>query len=793
MSEPSTEQPSSDTDSVPPASASSSRKMEKDEYENEYLKEHKNLTRRFPNRFREDPLAFLRQINAYYQGTGWRGYNYYLGQPILFKTYSTEMKQRVIESPRLRSVIHKLAKEKGALALTSKRSHRASPMPRGQDKGGSAESQQNWVEEELHANARDMVNTLCAELNSVNHIKLFAFIINIILARMYPHGIFIRQSELMELRHVANKAAKNKHPLIFLPSHKSHLDYLVISFLLMRTGIALPHIAAGNNLDLPLLGKFLKGGGAFFIKRTWAGDPLYASVVSEYIQQLLECGHNIECYIEGTRSRTGKLLPPKLGILKIILDYIISPDTDTNKDAIIVPVSIGYDKVIETEGYANELLGNPKERESLWGLFSSTHLLHMKMGRIDVGFGKAFSMREFIAQQTERRSPFNPHNPEDKKILLLSFGYRILADINAASVVMPTSLVGTVLLTLRSRGVARNELIRRVEWLRREILAKGGNVADFGDKTVSEIVERAIEVLKGLVAMNKEKDLLEPIYYATKRFELSYYRNQLMHLFVPEAILSVSLYTQVKFGGSKSTQRMPYTQLLDKVIFLSSLLKLEFVYQTADVRNNLDETLEYLLNKHVLTIEGDMIGLSDMERTLGRENYDFYCFLIWPFVETYWLATMSLFALAPPYSHNVEMAWMAEKIFFEITQSLGQTLYWQGDLSYLEAVSKETLRNALDRLEYYGIVTRSQNYIALHPSFAPKRDINGAVIAEGPLWDFAEEIGEFRREGKNRRDDNRGKTRVLHLIEVLHKKSKGVLIGLPPSPALLNEDLTARL
>ncbi|CAG8839722.1 360_t:CDS:2, partial [Racocetra persica] len=198
--------------------------------------------------------------------------------------------------------------------------------------------------------------------------------------RMYHQGIHISEREFLELRRVAIHAAQNSQSLIILPCHKSHIDYLVISYIFYRLGLALPHIAAGDNLDMPIVGKVLKRGGAFFIRRTWGDDQLYGSIVKEYLECLLESGHSIECFIEGTRSRTGKLLPPKLGILKIIFECILSGRA---KDCWIVPVSLQYDKVIETETYVNELLGSPKAKETLWSVVTNTRLLQLKWGRID--------------------------------------------------------------------------------------------------------------------------------------------------------------------------------------------------------------------------------------------------------------------------------------------------------------------------------------------------------------------------------------------------------------------------
>ena len=206
---------------------------------------------------------------------------------------------------------------------------------------------------------------------------------------------------------------------------------------------------------MPFVGWMLRHNGAFFIRREWGGDKLYIAIMKEYITFLLDKGHNLEAFLEGTRSRTGKLLQPKFGFIKLILEALLQ---DPRKDAIIIPVNIAYDKVIETPSYVNELLGTPKEKETIFQLVSSINLLQLKWGRIDVRFGTAFSLQKFI--QASKSTGKIMANPQLREVQLLQYlGYKILAEINKKSVIMPTALVGTVLLTLRGRGVGRNEVI----------------------------------------------------------------------------------------------------------------------------------------------------------------------------------------------------------------------------------------------------------------------------------------------------------------------------------------------
>jgi len=241
-------------------------------------------------------------------------------------------------------------------------------------------------------------------------------------------------------------------------------------------------------------------------------------------------------------------------------------------------------------------------------------------GRIDVHFAEPWSLKQFLAEN---------YVAKEYDRVLFSMGYRILNDINAVTVIMPGALVGTVILTLRGRGVGRDELIRRVDWLRDRILAKGGRVAEFGNRTTAEIVDRALGVLKDLIG--EVKGLAEPTFFARDRFQLSFYRNQVIHLFVSEAIISVALYTKIKQGGGPSNQRISYQKLWAQCEFLSQLLKTEFVFELArTLTDNIDKTLTGLEKDEIIVWnkKEEYIELSTKERDCGRENYDFYCFLV---------------------------------------------------------------------------------------------------------------------------------------------------------------------
>jgi glycerol-3-phosphate O-acyltransferase len=433
--------------------------------------------------------------------------------------------------------------------------------------------------------------------------------------------------------------------------------------------------------------------GAMYIRRSFGDDVLYTTLVQSYIDTLLQGGYNFECFIEGGRSRTGKLLPPKFGILSFILDSILSGRVE---DAIICPVSTQYDKVIETEGYVGELLGMPKKKENLADFLSASSVLSLKLGRVDVRFHEPWSLRQFVQEQQARTTGIPKEidmksitDPSTRQKLLRTLGYRVLSDINAVSVVMPTALIGTVLLTLRGRGVGMAELVRRVEWLSERVRAKGGRVAHFGNQPTALVIERGLEVLgKDLVGV--VEGLPEKTYFAVDRFQLSFYRNMTIHLFISEALVSVSMYIRVKRGGGPAIQRISYEELRNQVLFLSQLFRGEFIYQPEGLAVNLDNTLKGLEADKVIELHRDSDGnivaidLAEAERAAGRENYDFYCFLIWPFIEASWLGAVSLMGLTPPLGHQGD-GWLDVKKCQDSSQLVSISLARQSPILTIPA------------------------------------------------------------------------------------------------------------
>ena len=299
------------------------------------------------------------------------------------------------------------------------------------------------------------------------------------------------------------------------------------------------------------------------------------------------------------------------------------------------------------------------------------------------------------------------------------------------------------------------------------------------------------------------------------------------------------MYNTIKAGDSLSLQRIPLEKLETDVSFLSQMFRNEFVFESGGVSKNLKRTLQDLAEETVVNLGENVSGnikwveLSPKERKSGRETFDFYCFLLWPFVETYWLSLVSLFTIMPPKGIK-NIFWIAEEQFMQRAQFFGKTLYYQGDLSYLESLNKETLKNGISRIKELGMLltchgteppnisldsnlqqisdilqTFSSNssgttsWLAVSPmwhtiqdfpdpnpslktSFKPKESLLdeeaaqgdlsytqwSAIEPRGRLWEFCERLGSFRREGKNRRDTATVANRVLRLASLASIRAK---------------------
>ena len=251
--------------------------------------------------------------------------------------------------------------------------------------------------------------------------------------------------------------------IIYVPCHRSHMDYLLLSYVVYHKGHAVPHIAAGINLNMPLLGTFLRRGGAFFLRRTFAGNTLYTAVFMKYLGLMMARGHSIEYFIEGGRSRTGRLLQPRTGMLAMtVRSYLREP----RRPLVFVPIYFGYERLLEGRTYISELSGRPKERESVLTLLRAIPELRSRFGKVYVSFGEPLALDALIARHApgwNREPSGSDERPAWIAPLVAELANEIMVRINAAACATPINLVGLVLLAMPRHSMGNGDLVRQLE------------------------------------------------------------------------------------------------------------------------------------------------------------------------------------------------------------------------------------------------------------------------------------------------------------------------------------------
>ena len=260
-------------------------------------------------------------------------------------------------------------------------------------------------------------------------------------------GVVVDKPGLAKIRNVSKKM-----PFVIIPCHRSHIDYLLLSYVFYKHNIQMPFVAAGTNLSFWPLGYIFRKSGAFFIRRTFKGNRLYGEVFAKYLEVILKEGLPLEFFIEGGRSRSGKMVMPKFGLLSMLIQAYRKKAGD---DLAMIPVYIGYDRVIEEESYLKELGGVPKEREKPSDVIKSRKLLRKRYGRVYVNIGEPTFLKSYLSSQEKS---FDDMSMEERQSLYRKISYEITLEINRVSVVTPFSLVASVLLCHDRRGISHDDL-----------------------------------------------------------------------------------------------------------------------------------------------------------------------------------------------------------------------------------------------------------------------------------------------------------------------------------------------
>lgn len=332
-----------------------------------------------------------------------------------------------------------------------------------------------------------------------------------------------------------------KGSLIYVPCHKSHIDYLVNLYFLFIKQVMPPLTAAGKNLSFWPVGPMMRYAAAFFIRRSFKGLNLYKRVFESYLKELVQEKYSIQFFIEGGRSRTGKLLEPKLGFLSFLLQTVERGEVD---DLMFLPLYIGYDQVLEEKSFLNELSGKEKEKENLWGVIKARKFLRKRHGAIYLRFHKPISFRRFCNHWGD----IEPENlsPRQSRKVLEDFAQHIMTGIVRSKVFTALELTAACL-TCRGKSHVRHDQVKEAFGYFSDTLME--TEAEFADELNDPdwAIEGAVRkfVDNGLLKIINDDEAYEARVYemdAQDMASLQFYKNALVnHLWGPSFLACILL------------------------------------------------------------------------------------------------------------------------------------------------------------------------------------------------------------------------------------------------------------
>ena len=385
--------------------------------------------------------------------------------------------------------------------------------------------------------------------------------------------------------------------VVYAPCHRSHMDYLLLSYVIYMKGYAVPHIAAGINLNMPVIGSFLRRGGAFFLRRSFGGNALYTAVFTKYLGLMMARGHSLEYFIEGGRSRTGRLLQPKTGMLSMtVRSYLREP----KRPVVFVPVYFGYERLVEGRTYINELSGRPKEKESVLTLLRTIPELRSRFGKVYVSFGEPLPLDPLIAKHApdwNREPSGSDDRPPWLSPLVAELATTIMTRINAAACVTPINLIGLALLATPRQCLGEADLARLLEvyasLMRQAPYSEkvwvtgmdGMSMIRYGESF--GILRRQKHELGDIISMPEENSVLT-----------SYFRNNALHLLLMPSLLACAFLNNPRVSRTDLHRlaRRVYPYVADEYFLRWDEEELPAV---------VDQLLEDLLNHGLLTASDD--------------------------------------------------------------------------------------------------------------------------------------------------------------------------------------------
>ncbi|MCE9919268.1 glycerol-3-phosphate 1-O-acyltransferase PlsB [Hafnia paralvei] len=413
--------------------------------------------------------------------------------------------------------------------------------------------------------------------------------------RLYQ-GINVHNAERVR------KLAQDGHEIVYVPCHRSHMDYLLLSYVLYHQGLVPPHIAAGINLNFWPAGPIFRRLGAFFIRRTFKGNKLYSTVFREYLGELFSRGYSVEYFMEGGRSRTGRLLEPKTGTLAMTIQAMLRGG---KRPITLVPVYISYEHVMEVATYAKELRGATKEKESLIQMVRGLRKLR-NLGQGYVNFGEPIPINNWLNQHVpewrESIDPIEAQRPSWLTPTVNAIANTVMVNINKSAAANAMNLCSTALLASRQRALTREQLLEQLDcYLQLLRNAPYAEDATTPNQTPEELLQHALQMGKFEVEKDNIGELI--ILPREQAVLMTYYRNNIQHMLVLPSLIANMVMNH---------NRISRTELLRQVDLLYPMLKEELFlhHDRSDLPQVIEPIITELCRQQLICAKGDELVMN---------------------------------------------------------------------------------------------------------------------------------------------------------------------------------------
>lgn len=534
----------------------------------------------------------------------------------------------------------------------------------------------------VHKNADSYIKEIAANYN-IKHIQFGELVLSKVFNTIFE-GLVIDQQGLQRLKDRSKEA-----PLILIPCHKSHLDYLLIPYIMHKNKMPTPHIAAGKNLSFWPLGPLFRGAGAFFLRRTFKGAELYAAIFKAYVKKLLYEGFNIKIFIEGGRSRSGKLLSPKFGMLNMVINAYSQNACD---DLYFAPVFVGYDRVLEEDSYLKELEGGKKNPENLSQLLKARKFLKKKYGKVYINFGEPISLNDYVRQKNLKIPYMN--SPETKQVIQ-DLGYNLINSINIISVVTPHAIIASTILNCYSSRFSKKEMMDRSDTYMNHAVFFNAKLADTLTVDPSTALNHVIDIFIQRdffeLADEEEEEISDNTYFIVKdnkRPILDYYKNNSISYFIPAAYTATAILAKDIL--------MFYAQDLEETYrFLQDLFMDEFSFnEEISCSQYIDSCLKAFMDDGIVVPSNEVPEAYHITSE-GLRKLRYFAQFLHPFFESY--KTVFTFFEKNP-TDKLESKDLVKKI-----QARGMKMYKKRQVILKESLSKINYINAADFCRKKGI------------------------------------------------------------------------------------------